>query len=113
MLTARWALDYVLLGGVIVIVTLSALAVSFEYYHKKVPIGDLKLRLKRKTKRKVRRSRIVSERTVERATVSKETTTVPAPLTPTRPEKLVMFCPQCGAKITRDSKFCKECGAKT
>jgi predicted amidophosphoribosyltransferase len=22
-----------------------------------------------------------------------------------------MFCNQCGAKITRDSKFCKECGA--
>jgi hypothetical protein len=33
-------------------------------------------------------------------------------LTKSPPQESMMFCNQCGSKITRDSKFCKECGAK-
>ena len=31
---------------------------------------------------------------------------------PSKPAKAIMYCNQCGAVISRDSKFCKECGAK-
>lgn len=31
---------------------------------------------------------------------------------PSTPAKTIMYCNQCGAVISRDSKFCKECGTK-
>jgi hypothetical protein len=110
-LTARWGLNYVLLIGVIVII--AVVAIGLGYYSKKLPLPSFVITKKTKrVRRRVRPTRTVSERTVEHATVSKEKTTVPAPVTPTGPQKALIFCPQCGAKVMRDSKFCKECGAK-
>jgi hypothetical protein len=49
--------------------------------------------------------------TTERQAAAQTTEIKEAETTSARP-KTTMYCNQCGAVVSRDSKFCKECGAK-
>jgi len=119
-LTAKWSNDLTEPASIITVLIVAVGAIV---------VGTIYLRQNKESKPRRRRTRRKKTETQEEQTKS-ESDTVVVPTaestieTPTvkaeepktepsipKPDKTQMFCTQCGAKITRDSKFCKECGA--
>ncbi len=106
---ARWGLDYALLGSIVGAV--AVLALGLAYYARKLPKLAGMPAGKKRRRRRVKRSQTVAE-TVEPATIPETKTPAPETTKLNATEKTGIFCTQCGARLTRDSKFCKECGAR-
>ena len=75
-------------------------------------LPDLKMLKPKRSRRRIRRSKPK----VETVTPDTEKQVAQTPeikeAKPPEPVKTIMYCTQCGAVISRDSKFCKECGTK-
>ncbi len=107
-LVALWGIDYLLVGSIIGAIIGTGFCLA--YFGKRLPFLTKPSR-KRTRGRQIKRNETVSEPTIEQATVS-ETRPTEESAKPKANDKLTLICSQCGAKITRDSKFCKECGSK-
>jgi uncharacterized repeat protein (TIGR02543 family) len=114
-LTANWTPNYTIpieFASVLVI-TAVITAVGLTYYLKRRGSASPK---RRRTKRKMSDSIMKAVPDTEESTIQPSTVEAVEPRTVPRiskRNKTIMFCTQCGAKITRDSKFCKACGANT
>lgn len=109
-LTANWTPNYIIPIAILSVVVI--VAVGLTYYVTRQRSASPK---RRRMRRKKPDSDTEAVPDTEKSTIQPTTVEAEAPKNApsiSKRSKTLMFCTQCGAKITRDSKFCKECGAK-
>ena len=111
-LSARWNyLPY--LPPMLIIVAVAA--VLFFARRGSIPaprLPELKMFSRKRTRKRTKRSKPKVETVAPEPESQVAQTAVVKEVKPPKPAKTTMYCTQCGAVISRDSKFCKECGSK-
>ena len=117
-LTAKWTTDYTQ-PALIIVIIIALVAVALVVSRK---AALPRLKASKRPRKRTRRTKPKAETTseVEQVSVTPSTETAEGPTEPVvapsesvvAPPNPIMYCSQCGAVISRDSKFCKECGAK-